>query len=148
MRPTWILKGHIAASGMIGPSDVATLEQMGLTAVVSLTLRSPFPDGPPGELTHLHLPVPDMCCPPHDDLLRAVEFLQSAHRRGSRTLVHCGAGYGRTGTVIACYLVARGTSLDAAMQKVRAARPGSIETREQERGIAEYARLLRGSDHG
>ena len=49
-----------------------------------------------------------MSSPPPDDLDRAVAFLRGVIEAGGRALVHCGAGYGRTGTVIACYLVAQG----------------------------------------
>jgi ADP-ribosyl-[dinitrogen reductase] hydrolase len=53
-------------------------------------------------------------------------------RRGGRVAIHCAAGLGRTGTIAAKLLVALGQSPDDAIAAVRAARPGTIETPEQE----------------
>jgi atypical dual specificity phosphatase len=56
--------------------------------------------------------------------------------------VHCRAGKGRTGTVLAAYFVSKGMSAAEALQRVRELRPGSIETPEQEHAIADLARRL------
>lgn len=51
---------------------------------------------------------------------------------GDKILVHCRAGLGRSGTVAAALLIAAGLTPDAAVGAVRRARPGAIETAEQE----------------
>lgn len=51
---------------------------------------------------------------------------------GERVLVHCRAGRGRSGTVVAALLIAGGLPAEAAIRAVRRARPGAIETPEQE----------------
>lgn len=55
-------------------------------------------------------------------------------RTGQRVVVHCKGGLGRAGTVACLLLMASGSALDAddAMTKVRAVRPGAIETVAQE----------------
>ena len=54
--------------------------------------------------------------------------------------VHCELGRGRTGTMLACYLVAReGYSGDKAISETRARRKGSIETPQQEQAIKDFA---------
>ena len=58
-------------------------------------------------------------------------------------LVHCGAGLGRSGTVAAAYLVKCGYEPKAAIARVREVRPFSIETREQEQSVSDYAERLR-----
>ncbi|MEM7386310.1 MAG: protein-tyrosine phosphatase family protein [Verrucomicrobiota bacterium] len=45
--------------------------------------------------------------------------------------MHCEAGLGRTGTMIAMLLLAEGASPDDAISQVRAAQPAAIETAEQ-----------------
>ncbi|WP_244472936.1 ADP-ribosylglycohydrolase family protein [Methylobacterium sp. Leaf100] len=56
--------------------------------------------------------------------------------RGARVLVHCRGGLGRSGSVAARLLVENGVEAGEALAKVRAVRPGAIETLEQERWVA------------
>jgi protein-tyrosine phosphatase len=71
--------------------------------------------------------------------------IRAAVSRGERVAVHCGGGLGRTGTLLACYLVDRGLNDDEAIARVRATRTGSIETRGQVAAIEAFARCQRGS---
>ena len=52
------------------------------------------------------------------------------------------APVGRTGTLLAAYLISQGQTADEAMDCVRAVRPGSVETLEQEQALYEYARRI------
>ena len=52
----------------------------------------------------------------------------------SATTFHCRGGLGRAGMISARLLVESGVEPEVAIAKVRAARPGAIETREQELG--------------
>ena len=55
-------------------------------------------------------------------------------------VVHCLGGHGRTGTMLACYLVRfLGVSGEEAIEEIRRMRPGSVETVEQEETIKKYA---------
>ncbi|KAL6076423.1 Dual specificity protein phosphatase 23 [Balamuthia mandrillaris] len=57
--------------------------------------------------------------------------------------VHCRAGKGRTGTMIACYFIySEGISAEEAIQRVRSLSPLSIETKGQEAFIASFAQRL------
>ena len=59
--------------------------------------------------------------------------------------VHCLWGLGRTGTMLACYLVKyEGLTASQAISKVRQLRPYSIETEGQEEAVHEYYQSLQG----
>jgi len=63
---------------------------------------------------------------------------------GKRVVVHCKGGLGRAGTVASLLLLSTKTSSDAesAMLAVRTARPGAIETLEQECFVRKWAKAL------
>jgi ADP-ribosyl-[dinitrogen reductase] hydrolase len=85
-----------------------------------------------------HSPIRDMQVPGADFEARwpAISLeLRGLLDNGSAIAVHCHGGKGRTGTVAARLLVELGTAPAEAIERVRRARPGAIETREQERYV-------------
>ena len=66
------------------------------------------------------------------------------YRSSSAALaVHCEAGLGRTGTIVAMLLIAEGSEVDEAVAKVRAAQPAAIETAAQMKFLEESERHFR-----
>lgn len=66
----------------------------------------------------------------------------SCFDRNMPVAVHCMAGLGRTGTILACFLAAREMPANNAIIIIREWRPGSIETFEQEAVVYKYERLI------
>jgi ADP-ribosyl-[dinitrogen reductase] hydrolase len=86
----------------------------------------------------LHLPIPDVSAPTDEfeaTWVRVGEGLRSRQRNGFNIVVHCKGGLGRAGTIAARLLVELGADPEDAIQRVREARPGAIETVEQERHV-------------
>lgn len=63
-------------------------------------------------------------------------------RDGGKVLVHCRGGLGRAGTVASALLMELGLDTQAAIARVRRARPGAVETQVQEEYLARYAITL------
>jgi ADP-ribosyl-[dinitrogen reductase] hydrolase len=90
-----------------------------------------------------HLPIPDVRAPGErfaSGWQRSGPALHSLLLAGERVLVHCRGGLGRAGTVAAQLLVELGVPPQEAIERVRAARPGAIETAEQERYVLDLSR--------
>ncbi len=59
--------------------------------------------------------------------------------------VHCRMGKGRTGTLVACYMVeSRRITAKEAIEELRQMRPGSVETEEQEQVVERYYKKVMG----
>jgi protein-tyrosine phosphatase len=68
---------------------------------------------------YTRLTIPDMRLPESYERMREVlDALDSAEQENETAYVHCWGGVGRTGTVVGCHLVRRGTSGDRALAMV------------------------------
>jgi atypical dual specificity phosphatase len=143
-RLTWLIEGSLA--GCPYPrSDAAcrALARHGVTLLINLHERPHPPDRLARHgVTEVHLPVPDFTPPSPEQLERGVDAIEEGIAFGRKVAVHCGGGLGRTGTLLACYLVKHGLAPGEAIARVRDARPGSIETPAQEAAVEEYSRRL------
>lgn len=138
---SWVEPPHLAALARPDPEDLAWLRDQGVQVVISLT-EHPLPRQGVNDagLMAVHIPVDDFTAPTERQLRLAVDTIERAKRSGMGVAVHCGAGKGRTGTVLAAYLVSTGMTASEAIRKVRELRPGSVETFEQEQVVAEWER--------
>jgi len=139
---SWIDQPILAALGC--PNDVddlAWLRRQGIELIITLTedpLRRDWLTD--AGLLALHIPIADMTAPTREQIEESVSAIRKAVEQGLGVAVHCLAGKGRTGTVLACYFVARGMSAEEAIARIRELRPGSIETDEQIEAVRDYAR--------
>lgn len=92
-------------------------------------------------MQHLHLPIMDMHVPEQDFERiwhHTGPMLHQELQRGGKIVLHCYAGLGRTGTIAARMLVESGLTPEEAIGRVRAARPGAIQTRLQEMHVHKF----------
>lgn len=129
-------------------ADLQAIQASGATHLLSLVQTQEFPHlGVPqfaqavaeSGLHWWQVPIADMATPDAHTLAawHAVEpALRQALRAGQQVHVHCAAGLGRTGMLVARLLVEEGgLTPQAAITTVRAARPGTVETEAQARFV-------------
>ena len=142
---SWIEDGRLAAARY--PRDaraLGALRELGVKVLVNLHEQAHAPEAMTQHgLTEVHLPVADFQPPTPQQLEEGVLAIERALAAEQCVAVHCGAGLGRTGTLLACYLVKQGLQPEEAIARIRTIRRGSVETRQQETAVAEYARRLR-----
>jgi atypical dual specificity phosphatase len=137
---SWVLEHQLA--GVASPcseQDVALLRKQGVKALVSLH-EDPLPLDllARDEIAIAHLPLADYT-PPLHQVEQAIAHIERFLADGRPVAVQCAKGRGRTGTILACYLVSQGRPAREAIVLLRTMRPGSIETPEQEAVIEAYA---------
>ena len=143
---SWIIPGKLAALSCPYEDDLELLAELGIKVLVSLNERPPSTAAVREVgMEHYKLPFPDGTAPPIELIREFVGIVDRALKQGKPVAVHCLAGLGRTGTMIACYLVyAEGMDPWQAIDAVRRARPGSVENDSQERAVENWWRALHG----
>eukprot|EP00667_Euglena_gracilis_P023398 EG_transcript_26406 len=139
---SFVVEGKLAGCAVLDDDCLAEqlqfLKGRGIGAIVTLT-SFPLDQRKVAQagMRYLHLPVEDFEPLTPDQYRAGVRFLQAALATGTAAVVHCLAGMGRTGCLLAAYFVlAEGLPAAQAIEAVRARRPGSIQTRQQELSIA------------
>jgi atypical dual specificity phosphatase len=140
----WIDSPHVLGSENPTTADLQQLRREGFEVLISLLReqeQTPRYDVARvkelGFIRH-NIPVRDFNPPTIEQLsefIRLVEQLPG----GTKIVIHCQAGMGRTGTFAAAYWIAKGLDVVEAIAKIRKARVYAIETIEQEAVLTEFA---------
>ena len=140
-RFSWV-DDYVAGSGRpMTFEQLKWIKERGIETIISLT-ENPLPREWIEELRfrYFHTPILDHSAPSPEKLRQIVDLILREVEEGRKVLIHCAAGLGRTGTVLAAYFIARKRmSAEEAMELVRRLRPGSIEDI-QEWSIREFHR--------
>lgn len=160
VRFFWVIEGELAGCSRPGGAvdwrgqarteqaimeqldqDVRWLRGKGIGAVLSLTETPLHPAGlAQHDLIVRHLPVPDLQAPLREEFITALWFIDAQRQAGRAVAVHCLMGQGRTGTILAAYLIRQGLSADEAIARIRHLCPGAIEMPAQEQALHAFAR--------
>lgn len=124
--------GMAGSSAKVYDDDLPVLAALGIRAVASL-LNIPGDKSiyAAAGIDFLCLPLADGTPPTALQARKFIQFVDEHQSRNEAVAVHCAAGLGRTGTMLAAYLIGKGSTAPEAIRKVRQAQPGAIETRSQ-----------------
>jgi atypical dual specificity phosphatase len=144
----WLKKGRLAGTPQPGvvldaDYDMKALKRVGVTKLITLTetnldqeLLKAY------ELSNIWEPMPDMHPPTLEQGIRLCESIQQLMARREVVAVHCRAGHGRTGTLLALYLIWEGQSAMQALENVRRIEPRWIQSKVQEDFLIEFAAAM------
>ncbi|HKZ61497.1 MAG TPA: dual specificity protein phosphatase 23 [Nitrososphaera sp.] len=148
-KPTnfsWVIEGKLAGCGLpVTEDEFEWVVDQGIKSIVTVrevALPSDWFNG--GDIDYLHLAVEDFGAPNMEELEQAVDFIDQQIRGGKPVMVHCAAGKGRTGAVLAAYLVKKQhITAEQAIQRVRTMRPGSVQSVSQETVVSMYEKYMK-----
>jgi atypical dual specificity phosphatase len=142
----WVIDRRLAGTPRPGvvaelDSDLSALRALGVTVLVTLEETATVPASAlqAHGMRGIHVPIPDRHPPTMEQAHRLFREIDARLASHDVLAVHCLAGLGRTGTVLAGYLVHRGLSALDALDRVRSLRPRSVQTSEQVEFLRGYA---------
>ena len=142
-RFSWLIPEKLAGSAIpTSFEEVKWLLDEGVKSIVTIR-EEPLDDDWMKDVNYLHIHSNDMGVPEFDDLIKTVDFIHQRITNNEPVMVHCLAGLGRTGTILACYLIKyQNLSADESIKKVRESRPGSIQSFSQEEIISQFEKFI------
>ncbi|MFZ0514664.1 MAG: dual specificity protein phosphatase family protein [Candidatus Nitrosopolaris sp.] len=159
-RPTnysWVIKDELAGSGMpITYSQFLWVLTQGIKTIITVR-EVPLPaqwftssitrcnNNGNNLVEYIHLKVEDYGAPSIKQLDNTVEYIKKQINSGKPVMVHCTAGKGRTGTILAAYLLKEEENLgaDKAIRMIRKLRPGSVQSETQKKCIEAYEQYIK-----
>ncbi|MFX0079800.1 MAG: dual specificity protein phosphatase family protein [Candidatus Hermodarchaeota archaeon] len=141
---SYLIPGVLAGASMPrGRQDLERLVDEGIEVLVTAmeeSLDENFVNDV--GLEYHYYPVPPFGTPTLQQINEFVALVNTNRAKNRPVAIHCFMGWGRTGTLLAAYLISEGMSADEAINEVREKRSGSIETRGQEQILYRYAQDL------
>lgn len=141
----WVEKGKLAGSGYpASRSHVEWLAKSGVRSILTLT-ENPLPASWTDGLGVAagHVAMSDHQPPSVESMNKGVDFIVRQIAEGRPVLVHCLAGEGRTGCVLAAYLIrTRSVGADEALAELRKLKPEFVEWK-QEKAVQDFDKRQR-----
>ncbi|MBL8474298.1 MAG: dual specificity protein phosphatase family protein [Rhodocyclaceae bacterium] len=144
----WLSNGRLAGTPMPGvvhdlDYDLRLLRRVGVDVLLTLT-ETPLDTATLRKfgIAARGFPIPDMHAPSTAQALQICTTLDELIGAGRVEAVHCLAGLGRTGTVLACYLIREGREALDALERVRDIEPRWVQSERQLKFLQAFAEDL------
>ena len=145
----WLKKGLIAGTPRPGivaelEDDLAALQRVGITYLITLTETKPVDYSTLINygIENSWVPFKDMGAPSIEVAVSLCEEIDALNEKGHAVAVHCKAGLGRTGTVLAAHLIWNGQGSVEALENVRRVEPRWVQSEEQVAFLEEFADFI------
>lgn len=141
----WLKKGKLAGTPVPGvyfdmEYDLKALQRVGITTLITLTETAldntklaPF------GIRSIWEPIPDMEAPTVEQGVRICRLIETLLAQGEAIAVHCRAGLGRTGTILAAHLIWEGRGSLSALEYVRRIEPRWVQSEAQVRFLEAFS---------
>jgi len=143
----WLVRGRFGGMprpGLLRPmeDDLVSLQRVGVTLVVTLTEEwmPPVEEMDEYGVQSLYVPIPDMHPPTMEQAISTCTAVQEQISQERAVVFHCHGGRGRTGTLLAAMLIWYSPDSEEAINQVKAANQGWIESTAQLNFLGEFAR--------
>jgi atypical dual specificity phosphatase len=140
---SWVIDGKLAGSrGPRSKQELKVLKEQGVRALVRLI--EPYEawvtakDVQNAGLEDYNEPVPDFAAPTQTQIGKIIAYIDSRLERQIPVGVSCNAGIGRTGVILACYLIHKGLSAEEALEVVSKKRGRGTQIAEQIEAVRDY----------
>ena len=139
----WVEEGKIAGTSYPSLVELKEFYRKGFRILVSLERREDISEIEKIGFQVYSIFVQDFTSP---SIEQFEEFNSIIDKHDTEPiLVHCTGGLGRTGTMLASYLIKRKSmTAKQAIEFIRSKKDGAVETREQEETLERYEKYLRG----
>jgi len=145
----WIYAGKLAGLPRPGllvdlDADLTGLAALGIDVLVCLEESESIPAHRLAAygIDPLWFPIEDMGVPTVEATTRLCRQVANLLDGSHRVAVHCRAGLGRTGTVLAAFLIWEGVPPLEALERVRALQPRFVQSRGQVDFLSEFGRAI------
>lgn len=144
----WLKRGLLAGTPIPGvfhdmDYDLAALKRVGVTWLITLTEQR-LDDARLARhgIRSLWHPVVDMAAPSIMEAVAICRVVDQLIDEGEVVAVHCYAGLGRTGTVLATYLIWHGSNALDALEAVRRVEPRWVQSEVQASFLEKFAETM------
>jgi atypical dual specificity phosphatase len=97
------------------------------------------------KIDYLHISVHDYGAPSLEELDYVVNYISRQIDMIKPVMVHCSGGKGRTGTILAAYLIKKenGMTTDKAISRLSRIRGESVQSKDQEKILFTYEKYVK-----
>ncbi len=144
----WLKKGKLAGTPVPGvyfdmEYDLKALQRVGITRLITLTETSLDASKlEPFGIKSIWEPIPDMEAPSIEQGKRICRQIETLLDEGEVIAVHCRAGLGRTGTILAAHLIWEGRDSLSALEYVRRIEPRWVQSETQIEFLSSFSNAV------